>query len=47
VSENSGIKGLEFAPKNQLKLTSFETCFSPSVSQTLRGLDSEVKHTLT
>jgi len=36
VSENLGIKGLEFVPKRQMKLTSFETCFSPSVSQTLK-----------
>jgi len=34
--KNSGIKGLEFAPKNQLKLTSVETCFTPSVSQTFK-----------
>ena len=34
--KNSGIIGLEFAPKKQLKLTSVETSFSPSVSQTLK-----------
>jgi len=30
---NSGIKSLEFVPKNQLKLNSIESSFSP-VSQT-------------
>jgi len=32
--KNSDIKGFEFAPKAQSKLTSVETSFSPSVSQT-------------
>jgi len=33
---NSGIKSLEFAPKNQLKLISLESSFSPSVSQAFK-----------